>query len=93
MKFRYMYIDESGDLGFNDKSSKFIVISALVVDDYRELDRIIKNMRRNKFKKELSKMSELKAYNLYDHIKLYMLKKLNKRMPNNYLIYKNHPQL
>ena len=49
----------------------------MVVDDYRELDKIIKNMRRNKFKKELSKMNELKAYKLYDFIRLYMLKKLN----------------
>ena len=77
MKFKYMYLDESGDLGFNEKSSKFIIISALVVDDYRELDRIIKNMRRNKFKKELSKMNELKAYKIYDPIRIHMLKKLN----------------
>ncbi len=34
-------------------------------------------MRRNKFKKELLSMSELKAYKLYDYIKIYMLKKLN----------------
>jgi hypothetical protein len=72
-----MYIDESGDLGFSERSSKFIIISALVVEDYRDLDRIIKNMRRNKFKKELRKINELKAYELYDHIRVYMLKKLN----------------
>ncbi len=77
MKYKYMYIDESGDLGFKDNSSKYIIISAILVDDYRELDRIIKNMRRNKFKKELLSMSELKAYKLYDYIKIYMLKKLN----------------
>ena len=77
MKFKYMYIDESGDLGFSEGSSKFIVISALVVDDYRELDKIIKNMRRNKFKKQLSKMNELKAYKLHEFIKFYMLGKLN----------------
>ena len=81
MKFKQMYIDESGDLGFKKGSSKFIIISALLVDDYRDLDRIIKNMRRNKFKKELSKMSELKAYKLYDYVKIYMLKKLNS-VPN-----------
>ena len=46
-----MYIDESGDLGFSRGSSKFIIISALLVDDHLELDKIIKNMRRNKFKK------------------------------------------
>src|SRR3990167_9332576 len=75
MKYKYMYIDERGDLGFDQKSSKFLVISALMIDDYRELDRIIKNMRRNKFKKELAKMSELKAYKLYDYIKIFMLYK------------------
>ncbi len=77
MKFKYMFIDESGDLGFHENSSKFIIISALLIEDYRELDRIIKNMRRNKFKKELSPMNELKAYKLYDHIRIYMLKRLN----------------
>ncbi len=77
MKFKYMYIDESGDLGFSAGSSKFLVISALVVDDYRALDHIIKNMRRNKFKKELAKMNELKAYKLYDSLRFHMLEKLN----------------
>src|SRR3989338_3455530 len=77
MKFKYMYVDESGDLGFSENSSKFIIISALIIDDYRELDRIIKNMRRNKFKKELVKMNELKAYKLHDYIRIYMIKKLN----------------
>ncbi|MFH1971425.1 MAG: DUF3800 domain-containing protein [Patescibacteria group bacterium] len=72
-----MYIDESGDLGFSEKSSKFIVISALVVKNPKELDRIIKNMRRHKFQKQLKKMHELKAYELFDNIKFYMLKKLN----------------
>ena len=72
-----MYIDESGDLGFKKTSSDFVVISALVVDDPKELDRIIKNMRRNKFKKELKRMNELKSYKLYKHIKVHMLEKLN----------------
>jgi len=77
MKYKQMYIDESGDLGFNKKSSRFIVISALIIDDVLYLDRIIKNMRRNKFKKELKRMNELKAYKLHDVIRFYMLKKLN----------------
>jgi len=77
MKFKYMYIDESGDLGFKKGSSGFIIISALVVENNKELDRIIKNMRRHKFKKNLSKMNELKTYELHDSIRVYMLKKLN----------------
>lgn len=77
MKQKYMYIDESGDLGFEEGSSKYIIISCLMVENPNEIDRIIKNMRRNKFKKELSKMNELRAYKLYNHIKIYMLRKLN----------------
>jgi len=72
-----MYIDESGDLGFKKGCSKFIVISALVVDDSRELDRIIKNMRRGKFKKELKKANEIKANKSSTRVISYMLKKLN----------------
>ncbi|BDZ71952.1 DUF3800 domain-containing protein [Methanobacterium petrolearium] len=55
----YLYIDESGDLGL--RGSKYLLIVALLVDDFRPLDKIIKNMRRNKFKKELSKANEVKA--------------------------------
>src|SRR3989344_7841283 len=74
---KYMYIDESGDLGENEGSSKYIVISALLVDNPFPLERIIKNMRRNKFKKELRVFSELKANKLKDKTTLYALKELN----------------
>jgi|SRR3989344_8064690 len=77
MKFKYMFIDESGDLGFKESSSKFLVISCLMVEDPRELDRIIKNMRRNKFKKELKKASEIKANKSSEEVISFMLEKLN----------------
>ena len=51
--YNYMYIDESGDLGEKEGCSKHIVISALLIDNPAPLERIIKNMRRHKFKKEL----------------------------------------
>ena len=72
-----MYIDESGDLGTRLKSSKFLILAALVVDNPKELDRIIKNMRRNKFKKELRKASEIKANKSSHEVIFYVLKKLN----------------
>lgn len=71
---KYVYIDESGDLG---KHSKHLVISALVVDNPAELDRIIKNMRRNKFRKELRKANEIKANNSSDEVRFHMLNKLS----------------
>src|SRR3990167_2941150 len=77
MKFmlRHMYIDESGDLG--EKGSKYMVLAALLVDDPRNLDRIIKNMRRNKFKKELRKAIEIKADKSSEAVIKHMLRKLN----------------
>jgi len=46
-----MHIDESGDFGTKEGSSKFLILSALVVNEPKDLDRIIKNTRRNKFEK------------------------------------------
>ena len=75
--FKYMYIDESGDLGQKEGCSKHIVISALLVDDPAPLERIIKNMRRHKFKKELKAFCEFKANNLKDDTIKYALQQLN----------------
>jgi hypothetical protein len=72
---RYMYIDESGDLG--GKGSKYMVLAALLVEEPRELDRIIKNMRRNKFKKELKKAAEIKADKSSDAVRKHVLQKIN----------------
>lgn len=69
-----MYIDESGDLG---SQSNHLILSALLVKDVHPLDRIIKNMRRNKFNKELSKAKEIKANSSSPEIIKYMLRKLN----------------
>src|SRR3989338_125205 len=75
--YKYMYIDESGDLGQKEGCSKHIVISALLVDDPAPLERIIKNMRRHKFRKELQFFSELKANNLKKDTLKYALQQLN----------------
>ncbi|MBI2047381.1 DUF3800 domain-containing protein [Candidatus Pacearchaeota archaeon] len=73
--FKYVYIDESGDLG--EHGSNYIVLAALIIDNPQELGRIIKNMRRNKFKKELKKAFEIKANKSSENVKIHMLKKLN----------------
>jgi len=71
----YMYIDESGDLG--GRGSKYMVLAALLVEEPRNLDRIIKNMRRNKFKKELKNAVEIKADKSSDAVIKHMLHNLN----------------
>lgn len=46
---KYIYIDESGDLG--SKGSKYLILSCLVTSNPEKLSRIIKNIRRYKFSK------------------------------------------
>lgn len=70
-----MYVDESGDLG--STGSKYLVLAALLVQNPAELDRIIKNMRRHKFKKQLRKAIEIKANKSSSDIRRHMLERLN----------------
>ena len=70
-----MYIDESGDLG--ERGSRFHVHSCLLVDDPKKLDRIIKNMRRYKFRKQLKDTQEIKANKSSDDLRNHVLLKLN----------------
>lgn len=72
---RFVYIDESGDLG--ERGSRFLVLAALIMPDYSPLDRIIRNMRRNKFKKELRKAHEIKANHSSKDVIRHMLSKLS----------------
>ncbi|MBT3464974.1 DUF3800 domain-containing protein [archaeon] len=72
---KYLYIDESGDLGL--KGSKFLIISCIVTKSPAKLDRIIKNMRRNKFRKQLKKAQEIKASKSKSEIIKHMIIKLN----------------
>ncbi len=43
---KYIYIDESGDLGDKYSSSKYFVLGAVVVDNPRNLNRLIKETKR-----------------------------------------------
>ena len=40
---KYIYIDESGDLGDKYLGSKYFVIGAIIVEDSKNLNRIIKD--------------------------------------------------
>lgn len=72
---KYMFIDESGDLG--EIGSKYLVISCILVDDIAPLERIMKNIRRYKFKKILKKVDEIKASSSSHELIHHILKKLN----------------
>lgn len=77
MTKKYIYIDESGDLGLSKASSRVLIISSLITDNPEQLDRIIKNARRNKFHKELKKAKEIKFNKSSRELREFLIRKLN----------------
>ncbi|WP_458453874.1 DUF3800 domain-containing protein [Methanobrevibacter sp.] len=57
---KYIYIDESGDLGNSYSSSKYFVIGAIIVDNPYDLKKIIKKARR-KYRNLMHKSPEIKG--------------------------------
>lgn len=68
-----MFLDESGELGFNFNkgSTKFFTITLLIcgVLEEQELQRVIKKIRKRVLRKELKKSNEIKWNNSSDDIK------------------------
>jgi hypothetical protein len=69
-----IFIDESGDLGFTEKSSKFFVVAALIVHDHLPIHRCFKKIRQNKLKKKFKDLPEFKFNNSGKEIKSRVLK-------------------
>lgn len=57
---RYIYIDESGDLGDKHSSSRYFVITAIIVDDSKKLTKIIKKSKKQ-HGKPMHNYSEIKG--------------------------------
>jgi len=75
LSMSYIYIDESGDLGTKQSSSKHFIMAAIKVEDSKKLDKTIKKSRRESKKKMLSS-AEIKGGNLPYELKIKILKKL-----------------
>lgn len=61
----YIFLDESGDLGFNfkkKKTSKFFVITILFVQNEKPIEKIVKRIFKNLKKKDKKKRGILHAY-------------------------------
>ena len=71
----YIYIDESGDLGTKQGSSKYFVMATIKVEDSKKLEKIIKKTRRS-FTKKMLTSNEIKGGNLPYDLKIKILKKL-----------------
>lgn len=72
-----IYIDESGDLGFSERSSPYYVLAALIVEeDDTEIRRCFKRARQRKLKKKLRDLPEFKFSHLNADIRHYLLEKV-----------------
>jgi hypothetical protein len=73
----YIFLDESGDLGFSERSSKWFLFTLVVIDDPRKLEKIIKKVRKSLKKKYKRIFSELHAYHCDDIIRTRVLRALS----------------
>lgn len=69
MNMIHIYLDESGDLGFNPNSSNHIVIALLITNSPFRIERCIKKIRKRKLKKKLKELPEIKFNKSSDHIR------------------------
>ncbi len=76
MENKYIYIDESGDTGYTKKSTRYFILTAVIVDDPFVLRRIAKNIY--KFKLGKKKTSILHAYNETGAVKNKLTKEIQK---------------
>ena len=65
----HIYLDESGDLGFNPNSSNHIVIALLITNTPFMIERCIKKIRKRKLKKKLKELPEIKFNKSSDNIR------------------------
>jgi len=80
----YFIIDESGDLGKH--GSKYFIILGILIKNEKELERIIKNLRRNKFKKKLANIREIKGVDCSSALIKQILRKVNNLNVETYCI-------
>jgi|SRR3989339_1001053 len=57
----YLFIDESGDLGFSKGSSRWFIFTVVLADNKRQLEKIIKKVRKG-LRKKHKNVNELHAY-------------------------------
>lgn len=77
---RYIFLDESGELGFMKSSSKYFVITLLSCseDEAVSIRRIMKRVREKVIKKSVKRMPELKGNNSSDRIRRDVLQRFSR---------------
>ena len=72
----YIFLDESGDLGFKKTSSKWFLFTIAIVPEARMLERVVKKIW-GPLKKKHKKLGELHSYHADKVTRTRMLQKLN----------------
>jgi hypothetical protein len=77
---KFIFLDESGELGFNEKSTNHFIITLLSCDkdELPIIRRIMKRVREKLIKKKLKRLPELKGNNSSDKIRKEVLERFNK---------------
>jgi hypothetical protein len=58
-----IYLDESGDLGFGPRASKYFILAAIITRDQDQVQKCIKKVRQQKLPKKYKTIPELKFHN------------------------------
>ncbi len=85
---KYIFLDESGELGFKQTSSKYFVITLLSCDEGEvyALRRIIRKVREKIVKKKRKKYPEIKGNNSSDEIRVDVLQRFIKTKSEIFVI-------
>ena len=85
---KYVFLDESGELGFKPASSKYFIITLLSCDEGEiyDLRRIMKKVRAKIIKKKMKKYPELKGNNSTDKIREEVLRRFAKTQAEIFVI-------
>ena len=57
----YIFLDESGDLGFNNRSSRWFILTIVFANNHRKIEKCVKKVHRG-LRKKYKRVSELHAY-------------------------------
>jgi len=57
----YIFLDESGDLGFSERSSRWFILTIVLTNNHRRVEKCVKKVH-GSLKKKYKKIKELHAY-------------------------------
>jgi len=85
---KYIFLDESGELGFSSRSTKWFIITLMSCDEGEvpRIRRIIKRVREKLIKKKLKRFPELKGNNSTDKIRQEVLERFSKTKAKIFVI-------